>query len=180
MTATEIHVQQEGTHGDLPIFVPTGNEGRLYADVNHFLAEKQNAGIFPTSANHKILIPSVKNWVAFEEEVADGTIITVLREDPVLAEIAVQNPTPDTETSICTFSYSHIGCTSGGMRWSRDPSNNICSIACSCSLKISFPQLGEASTVIAQVSIDGEARVLSPETYESCQAEVVRILAQNL
>lgn len=89
--------------------------------------------------------------------------------------IAVTNPTSDEETSLFRFSYNHLDCLSDEMQWHRDPVNDIVSLRCKCGYSISFPQHGEASNVIARVSIDNQTRYLPNTSFTSSSNEEVQI-----
>src|SRR5512133_2556935 len=95
------------------------------------------------------------------------------------AEIIVTNPTPDTETSPFKFSYSHDGCPESDMKWSREPINDICTISCSCGLLVSFPQTGDASSTIADVTIDRKSRDLPTGFFTVSPVQNVRIHSGN-
>ena len=92
------------------------------------------------------------------------------------AEIAVSNPTPDTEIALFNFSYTHIGCNAGPMRWSHDQANDLRTISCPCGLAITFPQHEAATKAIAYASTDLQAHELLAGSFTSSQARTVRII----
>lgn len=92
-------------------------------------------------------------------------------------EIMVTNPAPDSDTSPFNFSYAHVGCVPGALKWSRDQINDICTITCACGLAVSFPQQGPATTVIARTCIDGIPCELADNSFTSPQAKTVRVLS---
>lgn len=94
-------------------------------------------------------------------------------------EIMATNPTPDSETSPFTFSYVHVGCVPGAMKWSRDPINDICTITCACGVAVSFPQYGPATAVISRTTIDGIPRDLAEDSFTSPQTRAVRVLSDG-
>jgi hypothetical protein len=96
-----------------------------------------------------------------------------------MATIAVRNPHQDSQIALYEFAFEHVDCPSGSgvMKWSRDQINDIVSLKCGCGLKVSFPQLGTAASVIADVSIDGDARELPADSFKSEPQQSVLIAA---
>ena len=93
-------------------------------------------------------------------------------------EIAVSNPTPDTEKALSNFSYVHVGSSAGSMRRSHDLANDLCTITCACGLAISFPEYDIATRAIAYASIDHRVHELPARSFTSSQARAVRVVGK--
>lgn len=95
-----------------------------------------------------------------------------------MATITIRNPHQDSQIALYEFEFEHADCLSGSgvVKWSRDQINDIVSLKCGCGLEVCFPQLGAAASVIADVSIDGDARELPTDSFK-CEPEQTVVIA---
>ncbi len=78
-------------------------------------------------------------------------------------EIAVRNPTPDRETALHAFQYTHTGC--GPMVCHVNVLTNTCTLRCGCGEVVIFDQLGTEGTLIAYAATDGQRHRMREDVF---------------
>jgi hypothetical protein len=92
-------------------------------------------------------------------------------------EIEVSNPTEENENRFYDFNFHHKNC--GEIKTTRNPITSEFTLRCDCGLKIIFPQLGAAQTLIMHTVNDGVSRDLPDSSYSPNNKVSVRIIKRS-
>ena len=79
MPATELTVTSLGKVGEKELLVPTGKQGRSYANLQDWLSEKLVGKNSVKDISALVLVKGIKQWAVYEEKSGSKKVRTVFK-----------------------------------------------------------------------------------------------------